>query len=186
MLSTFASLPDCLWPWVRCTNVITKRLMSQCDKVVMQVLDERWLMSHDQVLENRSYIGDPLSRFMKFGMTWKVIPCFKRDILMLGDENPCWFARTYIPQKSFDHDPSFFERLQHEPLSHLVYGEKRVCRTFMHSYSIDQQDIIYHWVHCDWHQNTSPLWVRYSTFHFDQHYPFYLIEVFLPALEVHS
>ena len=168
-MSTFATTPVSLLSWLRYTSIISDRLKSICQKVEMQILAQQWIIP---------------------GAWEKAVfsiqtACFQRDILMLGEGSPCWFARTLIPEQSMEHDKFFFEQLQHKPLSYLIYDEPRVFRVLMHSYSIDKHYPEYAWLAKDWHQCRQMLWVRRSTFQLDKQHAFYLTEVFLPALDIY-
>lgn len=164
-LTTFESLPPELWAWLRYPLVITDKLKQVCQHVQMEVL------SHEQVL------ADPWERHFL-----KEFSLIRREILMRGDGVQCWFARTMIPQTTYESDQVFFDRLHREPLSHLIFDEPTVCRYLLHSYGIDAKNAEYHWVTPKFQQNAAHLWMRLSYFKLHAAFPFYLAEVFLPDL----
>lgn len=107
---------------------------------------------------------------------------FRREIIMYSHEKPCWYARTIIPESCFHHDTAFFEQLYTKTLTTLVYNQPKVRRQVFLSYGINEKCQEYHWVKKLNLPLTSPLWVRLSTFIFQEKAPFYLLEILLPDL----
>lgn len=167
LLTAFKTVPPAVFEWLRYPFVITEKLKTVRKKVEMQVL------SHQQVDSNhweQEILGIKPEKIIR------------RDIVMRGDNLPCWFARTMIPQATYKQDQFFFDRLRQEPLSHLIFNEPRVCRYLLRSYAIDKHNLEYEWVTFLFKAEAPILWMRLSYFLLDEHYPFYLAEIFLPAL----
>lgn len=154
---TFQSVPLVLYDWLMHQEAITEKLKAYSPSVKMTILSHDWRMADEK-------------RVMV------------RDIIMEAGASVCWFARTRIPQSTYQADPDFFGRLTQEPLSHLIYHEVRVVRQVMHTVSLSADHPVYQWVDASWHENEAVLWARFSTFYLDQIYPFYLIEIYLPGL----
>lgn len=108
---------------------------------------------------------------------------FSREIFIRSNEKEYWYARTLIPQKCYDLNPSFFQRLERESVKNLIFGEESVVRLKRVSYRIDAQCIEFHWVSKYLNLASLPLWVRFTEYLFQKTESFYLIEILLPELE---
>lgn len=102
---------------------------------------------------------------------------FCREIMMHSHGIPCWYARTVIPESCYASEPDFFNRLEHEPLTNLVYNESRVKRRILRHYSIDEDSIEWHWLPSGLTLKDKRLWVRFAEFLFKGSERFYLSEV---------
>jgi chorismate--pyruvate lyase len=105
---------------------------------------------------------------------------------MWAKEDPCWYARTIIPNTSYQENDVFFNRLQKESLGALIFNESRIKRVHMMHYPVNTQSIEYHWVTKCVPCSVKTLWTRFSIFILNDEFPFYLIEILLPALERYS
>ncbi|MCE3043907.1 chorismate lyase [Legionella sp. 16cNR16C] len=105
-----------------------------------------------------------------------------RDVMMFSGNQCCWFARSVIPESTFEQNNSFFNRLQKESLGQIVFNSPNVERVSLSHYSIDNNFQEYYWIKEELIRNASKLWVRYSRFIINGHFPFYLIEILLPDL----
>ncbi|MBL7480139.1 chorismate--pyruvate lyase family protein [Legionella bononiensis] len=108
---------------------------------------------------------------------------FLREILMKNTGIEYWYARTIIPQRCYDSNPDFFNRLQNESIRNLIFGESRVQRVQMICYPVDSDCIEYHWVKNHVKTVKGILWVRLAEYSVQQTHRFYLIEILLPQLE---
>lgn len=106
----------------------------------------------------------------------------QREIIMKSHNIAYWYARSIIPQKCYDLDPTFFDRLNNESLKSLIFGEDRVVRLNRICYPIDQQCLEFHWVKNILNFVEGILWVRLAEFSFHKKESFYLAEVFLPDI----
>lgn len=106
-----------------------------------------------------------------------------REILMWSNGDPCWYARTYIPEDTFAANPTFFLRLQNEPLSALIYHNQMIKRIDLHCRAIGLNDTEFTWLKPEWIlPETNILWMRSSEFCCESKHHFYLYEIFLPSL----
>ena len=107
----------------------------------------------------------------------------QREILMKHHRIDYWYARTIIPQKCYNLNPDFFNRLEKESMRSLIFDDNKVNRINMISYPIDNQCIEFNWVQK--HLNTihSPLWVRLAEYSLQGLESFFVVEILLPELE---
>lgn len=164
--STFKTLPLSLFEWLSMTQAITPQLALRQNEVRMEKLVQAWVEPN----------------WWEVHVINQHQPLIRRDILMWAEAQPCWFARTMIPESTYQRAPEFFDRLQQEPLANLIFNEPRVERLRLHSYGIDKMNLEYHWLQPMWRQSHTALWMRLSRFMFEQKMPFYLAEIFLPGL----
>lgn len=108
---------------------------------------------------------------------------FQREIMMKSHGIAYWYARSIIPKKCYDLDPTFFGRLKNESIKNLIFNEEKVHRIQWISYPVDQQCLEYYWVKRNLNSVDGVLWVRLAEFSFQQKESFYLIEIMLPELE---
>ena len=165
LLSTFHHMPMVLIDWMLCQQAITDKLSRIAQHVRVEVLSHQWQPTNDWEHRLLRVTDSQLIR---------------RDVVIKADGQPCWFARTMIPEQTYQQDPVFFDRLERTSLRTLVYHEPRVLRSLMHSYSFSQAVLEYHWLPQSFSEVADHLWGRLSMFHFDRQGYFYLFEVFLP------
>lgn len=110
-------------------------------------------------------------------------PIFQREIMMLSEAVPYWYARSVIPQKCFNVNPTFFNRLRKESIKNLIFGNSEVQRVNHYNYPVNEQNIEFYWVKKHHNQLKGPLWVRYAEYSYQQQESFYLMEILLPELE---
>lgn len=108
---------------------------------------------------------------------------FCREIFMKKETNYYWYARTLIPQKCFQLDEYFFNRLKKEALNNLIFNNDTVQRTRLINYPIDSQSIEFNWVNKHLKINSNVLWARLAEFLYQGKHSFYLVEILLPQLE---
>lgn len=109
---------------------------------------------------------------------------FRREILMSAGQHTCWYARTIIPQETYQLEASRFSRLKTEPLGNIIWHALDIERKSMLQFSLDETTSLYQYVKNLPLKLTEPyLWGRLSTFMIKQTLPFYLLEVFLPDLQ---
>ncbi len=161
--------PSNLSSWLTCDNSLTNKLKAVTGNAKLQVLDQRWVFP---------------DWWDKNVLKVTVEAVFHREIIMWSKKHACWFARTIIPYESYQTDAQFFNRLETESLNELIYNNPQVKRTSLLNYSINAQSLEYHWLDEPLHQNAESLWVRLSTFTLHNGFHFYLVEIFLPGLEV--
>lgn len=162
--------PKQLLPWLTCTTYLTKKLHAKSGNTMLQVLQEQWLevaTSWDQ-------------------QVLQLAPerVLHRDIVVLAQAQPCWFARTILPAATYQSDDALFARLQHEPLGNLIFQGSAIQRLELRHYPIVTTDPEYAWIPEGYHQQRSPLWARLATFKvMSSQALFYLLEILLPNLE---
>lgn len=113
---------------------------------------------------------------------------FQREILMESHGVAYWYARSIIPQKCYELDAVFFNRLQNESIRNLIFGDERVQRLHLFNYPIDKLCVEYYWVKKFIKATKEILWVRLAEFRFhaekkQERASFYLVEILLPELE---
>jgi chorismate-pyruvate lyase len=107
---------------------------------------------------------------------------FCREILMAAHGIYYWYARTIIPEQSYQANPHFFARLEQESIKNLIFNEPKVQRLEFKVYPINRDCIEFFWVKKHLEPSEKVLWLRLSTFVLLGQYPFYLVEILLPEL----
>lgn len=161
--STFAPVPLELLSWLRHTDVMTDRLKSYAPQVSLKILEHDWVEANAWELKYLGIEGSLL----------------RRNVLIQSQNQPCWYARTMIPNTTYQRAPEFFDRLHQEPLAHLIYDEPRVTRCWIYSYGISPSQPEWLWWANLQYLAIERLWMRVSAFQFDQDDFFYLAELFL-------
>jgi chorismate--pyruvate lyase len=157
---------------------------------------EAWL-THESVLSDKLRAMRGEAKLLRLTQQWvwsswwekQVLSLDKsmlllREIIMQSQGEPCWYARTFIPQQCYDSSPALFARLDTEPLGNLIFHTEGVKRHFLGHYAIDSSCIEYYWVKKHIPSLPERLWVRFSEVKVNETASFYLIEILLPALEV--
>lgn len=167
-------VPSLLLPWLTWQQSLTNRLLDITGDAALEKIKHAWEkpdLWDKEVLR----VSDD-----------KVI---HREIVMFSHHRACWFARSTIPKNTYDAAPWLFERLNHEPLGHLIFDSGQIKRVSLTHYPLVPSDVEWAWLPMqpvsDGEQGrVKRLWCRLSEFALiagDQR--FYLLEVLLPGLE---
>lgn len=163
--------PPSLLPWLRYQQSLTERLQGMSGDASLEVLAERWETA-DRWDQTMLHLGPGR--------------IFHREIQMLAWGEPCWYARTIIPEQTFDADKPRFHRLKHESLGALIFNDAKVKRAWMTHYPIGPKSLEYLWLTKAMHGDAAELWMRLSMFVLNEHLPFFLAEILLPGLARYS
>lgn len=198
--TSFSTLPLAQFDWIRHTGVMTEKLGQERSHVQLTVLSHQWTQANwweRHVLNlslppptpcglstgasNVERSPNPMDERQDLGLMMNgQHALIRRDILISAAGQRCWFARTMIPSATYELEPSFFDRLHHEPLGHLIFNEPNVVRQVLHSYGINARHLEYHWLAPEWREDVATLWARLSCLEFKQKAWFYLVEIYLP------
>jgi chorismate--pyruvate lyase len=159
--------PEALLPWLTHQDSLTELLKSKAGDARLALLRQAW--DAPNWWDKQTFVLDDS-------------PLIHREILMWAHKDPCWYARTIIPQATYQLEPAFFDRLQSEPLGALIFNEDKIKRIALTPYPISKETIEYHWVTPHITPLGEYLWARQSLFTFCEEGFFCLIEIFLPAL----
>lgn len=159
--------PPCLLPWLNYQLSLIDKLKSFTPLVNLEVLQHEWEMCNTWDIQT---------------LQLKEETVLHREILVRAGEKPCWYARTIIPWSTYFKAESFFMRLEHEPLGHLIHHNPAISRKEFQYYAIAQKMFEYQWIQARIPISTPILWGRLSTFEWSKIARFYLVEVFLPDL----
>lgn len=171
LLQTDKSPPVNLLPWLNHTGSLTDKLRCEAGDARLTVLHQGW------------HQADWWDRYTLDLADEQV---FHREILMQANNKPCWYARTVIPQLTYQINQSFFERLNGEMLTGLIFGNPAVQRQFLFSYPVTSISYEYYWLNESMHNHATVLWARVAEYTVNQTGSFYLIEILLPALPGYS
>lgn len=155
-------------PWLHHKHSMTDKLKTFSNEVTLTLLNHTF---------EQANLWDQTQLLLK--ATDRVL---HREILMLAGTIPCWYARTVIPQTTYDANGSPFTRLQSEALGDIIWSNPSIARTAMQRFEITPNSLEYTWLTPFMHENAPSLWVRLSTFAYLQQHPFYLLEILLPGL----
>ncbi|MBA3536402.1 MAG: chorismate lyase [Tatlockia sp.] len=161
------SPPEKLKSWLNHNSSLTEKLKTLSGEAELQVLKQSWTLPN---------------WWDKFTLGLAALPVIHRDILMHSCKIPCWFARTIIPNDSYQANRSFFDRLEQESLGSIVFNEPNIKRIVLHHYAIDEFCLEYYWLPVALQQSTIPFWTRFSIFSFPDGTCFCLVEILLPGL----
>ena len=107
-----------------------------------------------------------------------------REIVMFAQGEAYWYARTIIPETTYANNQDFFDQLKIQSLGTLIFNSPIVQRKTLTSYVINEKMHEYQWIpESVKPYPTQPLWVRLSHLILHEHFPFYLVEILLPAAE---
>lgn len=165
LICDIAATPSIL-PWLNQTASLTATLREHSGEARLDVLKQDWRQASwwdRQVLE------------LQPGLVWQ------RDILMFSRDTACWFARSIIPENTWQANGDVFVRLQDEALGDIVFNHPDIERDRLTHYPVSPETIEYHWPDASLSRQASALWLRRSRFVVRQHFPFFLVELFLPS-----
>jgi chorismate lyase len=162
-----ANVPRSLLPWVIHRDAMTLKLKQAAGDARLTILTQGWIISGwwDQYV---------------LGLDRQVI--LQREILMSAWQHNCWYARTIIPELTYQANTAIFNRLGRESLGDIIFSDKRIKRYSMINYAVDTHSIEYHWLKSIVPEESGSLWARLAIFTIDEDYPFFLIEILLPDL----
>lgn len=167
LLQSLIQAPQALDPWLRLESSLTEKLRQVAGEAELKVLYQDW---------GRPNWWDTYT----LGLTSE--PVLHREILMFAQQTPCWYARTIIPQDTFNKNRTFFNKLQQESLGSLIFNEAAIQRNLLTSYVINNQNLEYYWLPDSVDVQQNHYFLRLSAFTFNTHSPFYLVEILLPGL----
>ncbi|RUQ89716.1 chorismate--pyruvate lyase family protein [Legionella septentrionalis] len=159
--------PAKLLPWLTHRQSLTEKLKAITSGVRLQVLMQQW-----------GWRGwwDNYILHLNSGRV------LHREIVMKVGEEACWYGRTILPEKTYQHNAALFKRLQNESLGQLIFGANNIERISLVYYPITPKVIEYHWLDAALHHGAPALWGRLAEFIVCDHFPFYLLEILLPGL----
>lgn len=163
--------PPHLLPWLTYTGYMSERLRARSGDAVLQVLQHGWEPSNAW---DQHILGIAPEKVLH------------RDVLLLAWGQPCWFARTILPETTYQAHQALFQRLDSEPLGNLIFHTDEIKRLNLRYYPIQIDAPEYTWLPKTVDTQRRELWLRLSTFQVHQTELFYLVEILLPALEQYT
>lgn len=165
------TLPDELNPspepwlvdWLSCETSLTEKLFKLAGDARVELLRMAWETAapwekkHFEISESR---------------------LLKREVLITAHQKPCWYARTFIPESCFQLEPEFFQQLNHQPLSELIYSQEKVRRQALIYYPVLEGSVERSWL--DDHSAEAVdggVWARLASFRFKNQASFFLCEL---------
>lgn len=158
--------------WLHYGLSLTEELKSQSGEAKLEIISQNW--------------SQP-TWWDKFTLGLSDAPSLiHRDILMFSRQIPCWFARTVIPEDTYNANRVIFDRLAEESLGCIVFKEPTIRRELMHNYAINDRCLEYHWLPDPLKKSFANqkivLDVRLSVFTIAEKTSFFLAEILLPGL----
>lgn len=160
--------PAYLLPWLTYVKFLTEKLQTIAGDATLEVINQHW--------ERPTWWDCYVLQLTETSV-------LHREILMHAHQQPCWYARTIIPESTYQADVKLFDRLNRESLGNLIFQGNKIQRASICHYAIDAKAIEYHWLTQSMHQQASVLWARLSEFQLKTKDSFFLIEILLPGLE---
>lgn len=158
---------ESILPWLTHEQSLTQKLDDAAGEARLEVLAQTW---------ERPSAWD----CSVLNLTSQTV--MHREIVMWAFNAPCWYARTILPDTTFNANSTLFNRLKAEPLGHLIFNGTEIQRASLRHYMISPSSSEYHWLTSSMHQGASELWVRLSEFLVKGQDSFFLVEVLLPGL----
>lgn len=162
-----ANKPPLLKPWLDHTESLTDKLRHEAGDATLSVI-------------NQDYISP--GWWDRFVLQINTPSLVQREIVISSRKNTCWYARTIIPDDTFEANELLFGRLKQESLGALIFGDTGITRHSMVTYFIDSKCIEYYWLSSAMRGNSQSFWARLSMFEINKASPFFLIEILLPGL----
>ncbi|ARG97425.1 chorismate--pyruvate lyase family protein [Legionella micdadei] len=168
LLQAHHNPPDNLLPWLTHQASLTDKLQALSGDAELVVLKQYWTAPN---------------WWDKHTLGISEKPILHREILMSSHQIPCWYARTIVPEHTYQASHRFFNRLTQESLGVIIFNEPRIKRVQLVNYQITSQCIEYHWLNPFLVlKKEEQFWARLSIFNTDVMFNFYLIEILLPGL----
>jgi chorismate lyase len=158
--------PASLLSWLTYQSSLTDKLKTIAGDAQLKVVNQQWVLP---------------SWWDKFMLGLSGMEVMQRNIMMVAWQIPCWYARTIIPNATYQAYRLFFDRLKHESLGDLIYNEPKIKRNSI-NYEINSHCLEYHWLPTSLQAKNGQFWVRLSVFTIADSSPFYLVEILLPGL----
>lgn len=162
--------PFFLQQWLDYPVSISDRLKNKSGKIRLEVLTHSW-----------SYPLDIWDHIILQSTTL----FFRREIIMWANQHACWYARTLIPQTTYEIHKKFFNDLDTKPLGELIWNNSAIQRTQMQQFCIEENQPE-HLIFKKMGYNAPILWGRCSTFGIQSTtnpLNFFLLEIFLPDIK---
>lgn len=105
-----------------------------------------------------------------------------REILMYSQDQPCWYARTLIPEHTYERSKALFNRLNQLSLGKILFADFGIKRSWGRVFSLSRDDALYYWPQSYVDFDAENVWCRLAEYLTDTNEPFYLIEILLPNL----
>ena len=163
-------VPNSLLPWIHYDGYLTEKLRDKAGDARLEVLFHGF---------------GPRDEWDITVLSIADAQVLHREIVITACGVPCWYARTIIPATTYQADETFFERLKTESLGELIFHTTKVLRVERVCYSINENSSEYAWLNASLHGLTKTLWVRRTTFVVSGSFLFFLVEIFLPGLQVY-
>ena len=164
--NTISDVPEQLKPWLLTSESLTKRLRASLPDVSINLLNANW---------------DNTTWWDKYILNIQYERAYIRQVIISSATNQCWFARTVIPQATYEKRASLFANLSSKSLGDVLFHDKSFKRQQLAFYPVTSSDIEYHWAMAySSHSIAKQLWVRRSVFMVEGE-ALYILEVFLPS-----
>lgn len=158
---------EILNPWLVYTQSLTDKLRQETGDAQLSVINQNQIQA---------------TWWDRFVLKIDAQAVTQREILMSAHGNPCWYARTIIPENTLAANELFFGRLKQESLGDIIFGNDSIKRINMINYVIDANCIEYYWLDSAMRGQSQIFWARLAMFDMNGAAPFFLIEILLPGL----
>lgn len=159
--------PASIIPWLMCESSLTNKLASLAGDARLDVRSQHWDMSDDWDIGK---------------LKLDAVRVMHREIAMWAFDTPCWYARTILPELTYQSNHQLFDRLKNQSLGELIFNSNQIKRVSLNHYMIAVGSFEYNWLNDLAPQDASPLWMRLSEFMVISGHSFYLAEILLPGL----
>ncbi len=145
--------------WLNHQGSITQRLLQEKQDAHLSVLNQTWVKEQH---------NDKLS--------------FQREIVIYSHAIPQWYARTLIPQDTYQFKKDVFERLGSTPIGYYLFHNSEVARVALDYQPIDNTHACFNWLPATLKNISETFWLRKSLFTIAHNYSLTIHEIFMPYL----
>lgn len=154
--------------WLRCPDSLTQRLKTRAGGYELHILTQTWI-DDDNWLSNRTHPQE--------------FPVLRREILICAQSIPCWYGRSYFTRSLCQNEAWLLERIQTEPLGHILFNEPCIERVAFEITTINPQDAAWCWTDLPLIQQDNKAAMRLSQYRVGKEQGLWVSELFLQGLE---
>ncbi len=163
-----AGIPDDMYPWIKDTSSLTKRLIDYCQgQFCVRLLHQGW--------------GQPLNTEARLLGTRRAETAMVREVELLCNTEPLVFARTLIPASSMAGGARCLSHLGNKPLGAVLFADPATRRIRIQIARISPRYPLYAAATDHLDQKPNELWGRRTLFLYARK-PILVNEIFLPGV----
>lgn len=116
--------------WLYCSGSLTQQLKNQLGNCELRILSQTWIEADNWLLSQAPTIS---------------FPVLQREIIICANALPCWYSRSYFSHALYQKESWLIERMQTEPLGHILFTDPRIERVSFEVLDIRPEDTPSRW-----------------------------------------